>query len=92
MTTRSRLALFRIFAALLGVFGLLHLMGLGRDYSFISIGFFTLVVAVAGYLARAVVKGRHASPHLRWRRMLFATAVALAVLFAVAVGVNLFVY
>jgi len=88
----SKLALFRIFAALLGVFGLLHLMGFGRDYPFISIGFFTLVVVVAGYLAWAVVKGRLARPHLRWRRMLFVTAVALAVLFAVAVGVNLFVY
>lgn len=44
MITPSKLALFRIFAALLGVFGLLHLMGFGRDYPFISIGFFSLVV------------------------------------------------
>ena len=92
MITPSKLALFRIFAALLGVFGLLHLMGLGRDYPIISIGFYTLAVAVVGYMVWAVLRGRIAGPHLRWRRMLFVTAVALAVLFAVAVGVNLFVY
>ena len=92
MTRRSKLTLSRVFAALLGLFGLLYLMGLGRDYPIISIGFYALAVAVVGYMVWAVLRGRNAGPHLRWRRLLFMSAVAVAVLFAISVWANLFVY